>query len=63
VDDELNALASVRECVIELADRIDVGALLKAEQRSLQADMESARTGELEAALASHVDRAGTDQR
>jgi ribosomal protein L16 Arg81 hydroxylase len=61
-DDELNALASqVRECVIELADRIDVGALLRAEQRSLQTDREIACTGELEAAIASHVDRAGTD--
>ena len=60
-DDELNAFASqLRECVIELADRIDVGALLKAEQRSLQTDQDVACTGELEAAIASLVDRAGT---
>jgi len=61
-DGELHELTTqVKECVIELAERIDVGALLRAEQRSLQTDPEAASTGELESAIASLMGRAGKE--
>jgi hypothetical protein len=59
-DDEFYKLTTqVRARVIELADQIDVGVLLRAEQRSLRTDPEAASAGELESAIASLLGRAG----
>lgn len=52
--------AQARERVIELADRLDAGTVLRAEQRALQADPDAGPAGELESAIASLVERAGT---
>jgi ribosomal protein L16 Arg81 hydroxylase len=61
-DSELTELATrVRERVIGLAEQIDVGALLRAEQRSLQTDPEAASMGVLESAIASRLEPAATD--
>jgi ribosomal protein L16 Arg81 hydroxylase len=61
-DSELNELTTqVRERVIALADQIDVGAQLRAEQRSFQMDPEAASMGVLESAIASLAESTGTD--
>jgi Cupin superfamily protein len=55
--DEL--VIQVRERITKLADRIDVGALLGEERRSLQGEPEAGPSGELESAIASLIESAG----
>lgn len=57
--EELNA--RVRERISKLADQIDLEGLLRTERRSFQRDPETGSPGELESAVASLLQRAGSD--
>jgi hypothetical protein len=53
----------LKKRIVNLADHIDVGALLRAERRSFQGQFEGSSTGELASAIASLLESAGSGSR